>query len=59
MRIIWLIFVPEYVAELLSDARQISQYFGKKDIDVEDVRLAKEMADKEINYGPRPSKQVL
>ncbi|GAU96697.1 hypothetical protein RvY_08105 [Ramazzottius varieornatus] len=52
-------FAYEYVAELLSDARQISQYLGKKEIDAEDVRLAKEMADKEVNYGPRPSKQVL
>lgn len=48
----------EYVTELITDARQISQYLGKRDVDVEDIRLAKEMAEKAINYGPRPNKQV-
>ena len=51
-------FLVEYVTELISDARQISQYLGKKEIDVEDLRLAKEMAEKAVNFGPRPRKQV-
>ncbi|XP_055349623.1 transcription initiation factor TFIID subunit 9-like isoform X2 [Paramacrobiotus metropolitanus] len=52
-------FEYEYVMELLQDARHISQYLGKKDIDVEDVKLAKEMSDKSTANAPRPSKPVL
>jgi hypothetical protein len=51
-------YFAEYVSELITDARQISQYLGKKDVDVEDLKLAKEMEEREMNVGPRPSKQV-
>ncbi|OQV19883.1 hypothetical protein BV898_06151 [Hypsibius exemplaris] len=52
-------FEYEYVSELITDARSVSQYLGKKDLDVEDLKLAKEMEEREMNFGSRPNKQQL